>query len=189
MVIVASWAILARALAPPANTSASRFDVIIVLGADLDSDGNPTPTLQSRIAEGVREYERGVAPRLIMTGASVRRHQEPQAKVMARVAEAQGVPASAILVEPAATDTIENACYSARIMKQHGWRSVEIVSSPTHLARAGIIFSKLPLTWRVHAAPPLEPQSSLKVDAAATLEVLKTARYLVYANWAERCSP
>ena len=74
---------------------------------------------------------------------------------MARTAQAQGIPASAIFVEPEARDTIQNACYSARIMKAHGWRSAEVVSSASHLPRAGIIFSEMPLEWRTHAAPPL----------------------------------
>ena len=57
-------------------------------------------------------------------------------------------------------DTIQNACYAVRIMKAHGWRSAEVVSSASHLPRAGIIFSELPLEWRTHAAPPLEPESA-----------------------------
>ena len=64
---------------------------------------------------------------------------------MARTAEAQGVPESAIFVEPSARDTIQNACFAARIMKAHGWTSAEVVSSPSHLPRAALIFSRLPI--------------------------------------------
>ena len=88
------------------------------------------------MTEGVREYERGVAPRLILTGGAAH-NQFVEARVMARTAEAQGIPASAIFVEPEARDTIQNACYSVRIMKAHGWRSAEVVSSASHLPRAG----------------------------------------------------
>ena len=103
---------------------------------------------------------------------------------LARVAEALGVPASSIFPETEALDTIHNACYSARIMEAHGWRSAEVVSSGSHLPRAGLIFSREPLEWRTHAAPSLEPESGSWPDA---VEVLKTVRYLVYASWAEKC--
>jgi hypothetical protein len=85
---------------------------------------------------------------------------------MARSAEAQGIPESAIFLEPQAMDTIQNACYSVRIMKAHGWRSAEVVASAAyHLPRAGLIFSRLPLLHEFRAsgvehapAPPLSPK-------------------------------
>ena len=182
------WAIVARWMAPDGNTTQTHFDAVVVLGSRADGDGNPSPALLARITEGVREYQRGVASRLIFSGGADR---EPyvEAGVMERVAEAQGVPEPAIVLEPNSLDTIQNACFVTRVMKAHGWRSAEVVTSPVHLPRAGIIFSKEPIAWRMHAAPPLERESALSSAASAALEVLKTMRYLLYANWAERCSP
>jgi uncharacterized SAM-binding protein YcdF (DUF218 family) len=176
---------MARAFAPPGNTSATRFDALIVLGSPADAEGNPTPVQLSRVTEAVHEYERGVATHLILTGGTTH-GGHVEAEVMARTAEAQGVPASSIVVEPQALDTIQNACYSVRIMKAHGWRSAEVISNAGHLPRAGLIFSRLPIDWRTHAAPSLEPEITSPV---AGLEVLKTLRYLVYAQWGERCTP
>jgi hypothetical protein len=48
-----------------------------------DSDGNPTPTQLARVTEAVHEYERGVAPRLILTGGAVL-NRFVEARVMAR---------------------------------------------------------------------------------------------------------
>jgi len=190
------WGVAARLLAPTANTSLTRFDAIIVLGTSADRDGNPTPEMLARVTEGVHEYERGVAPRLILSGAATR-YGFVEARVMATTAHAQGIPNSAIFEEPRALDTIQNACYSERIMKAHGWRSAEVVSSAYHLPRAGIIFSELPLEWRTHAAPPLEPESAPESApgsmaypwAAASLETVKTVRYLIWARWRESCQP
>jgi len=137
------WAVAERHLAPASNVSLDRFDAIVVLGYPANDDGNPTPTQLARVTEAVHEYERGVAPRLIVTGAAVA-NGYVEAQVMARTAEAEGVPASAVLIEPKARDTIQNACYAARIMKAHGWRSAEVVSSAIHLPRAALIFSQLP---------------------------------------------
>jgi len=182
------WGALARHFAPASNTSRERFDAIIVLGYPADSDGNPTPTQLARVTEAVHEYERGVAPRLIMTGGAAH-NNFVEAKVMARAAEAQGIPESAVFVEPQARDTIENACYSLRIMKAHGWGSAEVVSSPSHLPRAGLIFSRMPIEWRTHAAPTLVPESGLAGDANELVETLKTTRYLVWTRQIERCEP
>jgi uncharacterized SAM-binding protein YcdF (DUF218 family) len=182
------WGVAARLLAPTSNTALTRFDAIIVLGYPADSDGNPTPRQFARVTEAVREYERGVAPRLIMTGGAGH-NRFVEARVMARTAQAQGIPESAIFVEPEARDTMQNACYAARIIKAHGWRSAEVVSSASHLPRAGIIFSSLPLEWRTHAAPPLEPKSAAYPWAAASVETLKTVRYLIWARWTESCEP
>ena len=185
---LAGWAVVARRFAPVSNTSLTRLDAIVVLGTPADADGNPTPEQLARVTEGVREYERDVAPRLIFTGGAAH-NRFVEARVMARAAEAQGIPESAIFVEPQARDTIENGCDAVRMMKAHGWGSAEVVSSAAHLPRAGIIFNRLRLGWRTHAAPSLEPESAVDRGAAAALEDLKTLHYLVYARWAERCEP
>jgi uncharacterized SAM-binding protein YcdF (DUF218 family) len=186
LLLLLAGAALARRLAPTSNTSLPRLDAIIVLGFPADAEGNPTPVQLARVTEGVREYERGVAPRLILTGGAVA-NQFAEGRVMAQTAQAEGVPQAAIFVEPEARDTIQNACFAARIMKAHGWRSAEVVSSAPHLPRAGLIFSRLPLEWRTHAAPPLGGPAY--PVAAPALETLKTLRYLLWARWAEDCAP
>jgi uncharacterized SAM-binding protein YcdF (DUF218 family) len=188
------WAVAARALAPHANSSRQNFDAILVLGTPADSDGNPTPELLDRVTEAVHEYERGVAPRIIVSGAAAH-NRFVEADVMARVAQAQGVPASVLFEEPQALDTIQNACYSAHILESHGWRSVEVVSSAYHLPRAAMIFARLSrrkpaggLEWAMHAA-----RADLTPDywsrAASAVETLKTARYLLWSRWVETCAP
>lgn len=184
---VALWAVLARALAPMSNTDRTRLDVIVVLGTPSDSDGNPTPRQLARVNAGVAEYERGVAPRILFTGGAVA-NQFVEAEGMARAAEARGLPATAILEETQARDTIQNACYTARLMQAHGWRSAEIISSASHLPRAALIFRHLPIEWRMHPAPPMEPPSATGSAAFAIVETLKTAYYLLYSSWAERCT-
>lgn len=185
---VTIWAALERVFAPSSNTALTRFDAIIVLGNPADADGNPTPEQLARVTEGVHEYERGVAPRLILTGGAAH-NRFVEAEVMARSAEAEGIPSSAIFKEPQAQDTIQNACFATRIMKAHGWGSAEVISSAYHLPRAGLIFSRLPIEWRIHAAPPMDPESFGLPAAIGAVETLKTARYLLYTSWAERCEP
>jgi uncharacterized SAM-binding protein YcdF (DUF218 family) len=186
LVGLAVWAWLARRLAPRSNTPLTHFDTIIVLGDPADGDGDPTPTQQARVTEAVREYERGVAAHLIFTGAAVK-NAYVEAEVMARTAESQGIPAGAVVVEPQARNTMENACYAVRLMRARGWGSAEVISSAWHLQRAGLIFSRMPIAWRTHAAPALEPESGIYDGAVGMEETLKTVRYLVWARPMDKC--
>jgi len=144
---------------PTHNTTATHFDTIIVLGYPANADGTPSPEQRERVLEGVREYKSGVAPNIIMTGAAAH-NQYIEADVMAQLARSQGVPASAILEDVQAQNTIQNIYYSAQIMHQHGMNSAEIVSSPSHLPRAALVINtfnvdqpSLYFNWRTHASP------------------------------------
>jgi uncharacterized SAM-binding protein YcdF (DUF218 family) len=181
-----AWAAMARSMAPKENTTQDQFDVLIVLGYPADSDGNPSPTELARVSEAVREYERGVAPRMILTGGAAH-NRFVEAQVMARVAEAQGIPADMIVEEPKAHNTIENACDSLRLMQIRGWQSAEVISSANHLPRAAMILSRLPLKWRVHAAPPVEPDTTGVSMEGTLVEILKTVHYLVWSRQTEPC--
>ena len=183
-----AWGAIARELAPLSNTTIIRFDAIIVLGSSADSDGNPTPQQLARVNEAVHEYELGVAPRLILTGGAVY-NRFVEARVMAQTAHAMGIPESAIYVEPDSQDTIQNGCYAMHIMKVHRWRAAEVISNASHLPRAGLIFSHLPLQWRMHSAPPLQPVPVVLAVTGTTIETLKTVRYLVWTRQMERCEP
>jgi uncharacterized SAM-binding protein YcdF (DUF218 family) len=186
VIAVVAWAALARALAPQKNTLQSQFDVLIVLGTPADSDGNPTPMEQAFVSEAVREYERGVAPRIIFTGGAAH-NQFVEAQVMARTAEAQGIPAAAILKEEQARNTIENACDSLRIMRSHGWDSAEIVTNQNHIPRAAMIFSRLPVKYRMHAAALPGPEPNWLGADSTAMEILKTVHYLVWSRPMEPC--
>jgi uncharacterized SAM-binding protein YcdF (DUF218 family) len=137
---------------PSANTKATHFDTIIVLGAPARLDGTPSPEQRERTLEGVREFKAGIAPHLIFTGAAAH-NQFVEAHTMATLALAQGVPLDAIIEEGQAQNTIQNIFYSERIMAAHGWTTAEVVSSPSHLPRTALILRHYSMAWRTHAAP------------------------------------
>jgi uncharacterized SAM-binding protein YcdF (DUF218 family) len=183
---IVAWAAVARAVAPRENTTQDKFDVLVVLGYPADSEGNPGPTEQARVMEAVREYELGVAPRIIFTGGAAH-NRFVESQVMARTAEAYGIPAGAIVEEEHAMNTIENACNSVHIMRSHGWESAEVITSANHLPRAAMIFGRLPIKFRMDKAPPEAPEPwSLTADTTA-MEILKTVHYLVWSRQTEPC--
>lgn len=141
---------------PHENATLRRVDTLIVLGCPAEPDGSPSPEQRERVMEGVREFNRGVGNHIIMTGTAAH-NQFVEADVMAKLAEANGVPANAIFEEGKAHDTIQNIYYSNKIMDAHGWHTAEVISSPYHLARTAMILSHYPqLKWETHAAhwPP-----------------------------------
>ena len=164
---------------PASNTALTHFDTIIVLGYPASPDGTPSPEQRARTLEGVREYRTGVAPRIIMTGGPAH-NRYVEAHVMAQLAAEHGVPRDAILEESRARNTIQNAYYSVEIMKSHGWHSAEVVSSPSHLPRASLIFRHFPVEWRMHASPWPATYRSARIWGVYSAEALYTSRLRVF---------
>jgi uncharacterized SAM-binding protein YcdF (DUF218 family) len=167
---------------PTHNTAQTHFDTVVVLGTPTKSDGTPSPEQRERVLEGVREYKAGVAPHIIMTGGPAHNHFV-EAHTMAQLATTLGVPASDILEEPQALNTIQNIYYSAQLMHQHNWSSAEVVSSPNHLGRTALILTTfdttqpaLAIVWRTHPAPWPHEYSiphELLLDSAEALRCLQ----------------
>src|SRR5215467_14395588 len=85
--------------APPAA-----YDVIVVLGAAVWPDEQPSPALQRRILHAVDLLQRGYAAYLLVTGG-VGKYPPAEAAVMQRLAVAHGISPQHILCEDQATST------------------------------------------------------------------------------------
>lgn len=130
------------------------YDVIIVLGAALGPDGDLGPALAERVLVGVEAWRQKLAPTMMMTGAR-------EAELMKRRAIKLGVPADAILVEPTALTTRDNAVRCAAIMREHGMRRALVITQSYHRARAVAAFRRVgveadayefrgPTRWKWH---------------------------------------
>lgn len=142
--------------APASNAQLNKVDTLIVLGCPTKPDGSPTAEQRERVLESVREFRKGISKHIIMTGGAAH-NRFTEAHSMAMLAEANGVPASAIVEEDQAHDTIQNVYYSDKIMHINGWHTTEVISSPYHLPRTALILHRYPqLQWETHAAhwPP-----------------------------------
>ena len=140
---------------PKSNCNLSHFDTILVLGSPVLKTGQPAPEERERVDEGVREFKAGRAGHIIFSGGATTK-QFVEGQSMAALAETQGVPSSAIVVEGQAMNTIQNIYFSNQIMQQRGWSSVEVVSSPSHLPRTALILQRYSFQWKEHASrwPP-----------------------------------
>ena len=124
---VVATGFVVEGLQPPLE----RSDAIIVISGDED---------QARLRQGLRLWRESWAPRLIFSGAA-RAGPVSNAEAMRRRAIADGVPASAVLVDDQGADTYGNAVHTRRIMVANGLGSAILVTSPYHLQRAAVTFN------------------------------------------------
>ncbi|MBI2895161.1 MAG: YdcF family protein [Deltaproteobacteria bacterium] len=140
-----------------------RADAAIVLGTALDARGHATPSLVARVRHAAALWRRGLVRTLVLTGGSGERG--PAESVVAdALARRAGVPPEALLREERSGTTWQNMLEAARIARRMRWRSVLVVSEPTHLGRAMVLAraaglpaprpsaSPSPL-WNLRAAP------------------------------------
>ncbi|MDG4648781.1 YdcF family protein [Roseibacterium sp. SDUM158017] len=140
--------------APPSG----RADAIFCLGAGMSAEGPRLPDAASarraRACAGL--HAAGAAPVVVFTGYGNARYSAAEA--MADVARAAGVPEAAILVEPRARSTIQNAAFGLAALGR-GADRVIVVSDPFHLPRAWAIFRLLGVGDVTLRAPPREPEA------------------------------
>lgn len=169
LVLPALLVALATARFPSPRPAAlgERFDAIVVLGFPARSDGAPSAILAERVDAAARLWRAGAAPRLLVSGGAVH-NAHVEAEVMAARARAQGVPEAALVLDPLARSTRENARHAAARMRAEGWRRALVVSSPSHLRRAA--------HWFRHegvdaAFAPAEPEGALGAAREALAQV------------------
>ncbi len=131
---------------------ASGTEPLIVFGAALYPDGQPTPALLGRIRSALA-YGAMQPVTYIVTGG-VPRNGLTEAAVMARLLARAGVPEWQIIVEDSATDTFDSIVLCSHILKQSGvanHASVAMVTSPYHMPRCLLLLRLA--RWRAHAIP------------------------------------
>lgn len=120
-------------------------DVIVVLGAQVEPNGQPGPDLSVRTAHAARLYQEGLAPILVCTGG-FRGDRLSAAAVARDLAISLGVPAEHIFLADGAMTTREDAASVQTLMLARGWHSAILVSHPLHLERARLLFEGQGLT-------------------------------------------
>ncbi len=131
-------------------------DAIVVFAGGVGESGKAGGGFQERVTQAIGLYRQGMAPRLIFSSGYVFTLRE--AEVMKAVAVANGVPPEAIVLEEQAANTYQNVEFTRRILNEHGWKRVLLVSSPYHMRRALLTWKKVAPEITVIATPALESQ-------------------------------
>jgi uncharacterized SAM-binding protein YcdF (DUF218 family) len=115
-------------------------DAIVVFGAGVTPEGEPSLALYDRLKHGVRLYDAGLAPKLVLSGAP------DETPVMVRLAMRWGVPEEAIVADPAGVNTFATISN----LKE---RRVLAVSHYYHLARIKLVARRMGITCATVPCP------------------------------------
>lgn len=118
-----------------------RADVAIVLGASA-WDARPSPVFEERIKHSIKLYQQGFVKKIVFTGGKSEGARFSEAYVGRRYAIKHGVKEKDIFIEEHSRNTVENFKYADIILKENGFKSVLIVSDPTHMKRSMKIASR-----------------------------------------------
>jgi vancomycin permeability regulator SanA len=111
------------------------IDVGIALGCPANPDGTASTCERCRVKTAVRQFRKGNIQNLIFSGSAAH-SPDVEADVMGDLAVKRGVPAEHVFREGRALTTWQNLRFSARIMRDHGWKTVLIISTADHMPRA-----------------------------------------------------
>lgn len=118
------------------------------MGARVLPGGRPSGALRRRVAAAVAAA--GPATRFLVTGA-VGGHPPSEARVMAELLRAAGVPEARIALEETGTDTLSSLIACVHILRVAGARDVVVCSDAYHLPRCRAVLRALGV--RAGAAP------------------------------------
>ncbi|NHN84568.1 YdcF family protein [Acetobacter musti] len=127
---------------------------VIIFGAALNGDGTPAPVLIRRLAAALRFGQRGTVRPLYIPTGGVPQAGRTEAEIMTALLRDAGVPDTAILPEPLASDTCDSAIICTRILRARGWTGpVGLVTSDFHMMRCVAMMRAL--GWSVVKIPAL----------------------------------
>ncbi|MED9820543.1 MAG: YdcF family protein [Christensenellales bacterium] len=112
------------------------FDAIVLLGYELEADGQPAKELLARVQAAKAAYAQGLSARIVASGGVTQGRSVAESSVMARLLVQAGVPRQAIVEESQSQTTMENMRFSREKLGGAAGLRVLIVTSDYHLRRA-----------------------------------------------------
>ena len=184
---------LEGAYEPPKNLPDG--DAVIMLGGgaipdtpDVDGTGTLCAAPANRILTAVRLQRKLDVP-ILLSGGQVYADSGEEAKIAKRMLVSLGVKESMILQETESVNTVQNAHYSAKIIRERGFSRPVLVTSAFHMRRAVLNFEReginvipYPADYMVSCRPvfhytKLRPQSEALLQNVTVLQ--ETLRYFV----------
>lgn len=148
---VAIWVSFVMAIVEAGRRDdAGRADAIIVLGA-AQYEGRPSPVLRARLDHAASLWNRGLAPRMIVTGGRGVGDTTSEAAVGKRYLVQRGIPGDSIWMDTEGLTTSQSMVAVRRLLEVKANPSVLIVSDAFHMLRLAI------LARRLHMIPLLSP--------------------------------
>lgn len=164
LVIVAAWLVsLVAVIRASRRDAAAPADAIVVLGA-AQYNGRPSPVLRERLNHAANLWQRGLAPRIVLTGGIGEGDTVSEAVVAQRyLASARNVPDS--VMTAVATGRSSEASLRAVAATLQRPERVIVVSDGFHLLRLGIIARRLGLTPLGSPAPDSPIRGNIRQES------------------------
>lgn len=137
-----------------------KADVIVVLGAAVWPDEQPSPSLLRRVNKSVDLYKSGYADNIIMSGG-MGRYPPAEAVIMKKIALQNGIPSDRIITEDQSTSTYQSAVNCLSMMNENKWEDLIVVSDSYHLTRSVFLFRALGKSTQ--GMPPDEGRGDTKL--------------------------
>jgi uncharacterized SAM-binding protein YcdF (DUF218 family) len=156
-------------------------DAIVVFGSKVGADGRPSGSLLDRTVTACALWKRGATPVLFLSGGHGAGAPVSEPQAMRRIALAEGLPASALVLDEEGLTSAATVANVASLSRERGWRRVLAVSHDYHLARIRLLADRAGLSLRT--SPARETCSSRwKLSATAREVVAFTAAWLYGAR-------
>ncbi|MBQ9326738.1 MAG: YdcF family protein [Clostridia bacterium] len=155
-------------VSPPAEDP----DAIVVLGAQVRSDGTPSLQLQWRLESAIEAYAAHPCP-VVVCGAQGADEPKAEALVMRDILLAAGVRDTDILTDDTSFNTRENLLHAQALLKDASARRVLVVTSDYHLPRALALAQDLGFEATGRGSPTLGGYHWLKNHAREALSWVK----------------
>ncbi len=127
-------------------------DVALVLGSKVELDGVPSKRLQARLDRTVELYQAGYFPCVIASGGFGKEGYD-EAVVMKAYLVAHGIPSEDVIVDGHGDTTFASAQNTQTIAREHGFRSVFVVTQYFHIPRSRLALQRFGFTtlYSAHA--------------------------------------
>lgn len=147
---------------------AENYDAIIVLGAQVTPDGNPSVQLGWRLDAAAEAYHQKTVP-IVVCGAQGKDEPMTEAEAMMKYLTAKGIPETDILQDPESFNTNQNLNNASELLRNiEGVRRVLIVTSDYHVPRSLAIAADLGFD-ACGLGSPCKPEYWLKNHAREAL--------------------
>jgi len=117
---------------------ARKADAIVVMGA-AQYQGKPSPVLRARLDHALSLFQRGLAPRLLLTGGIGEGDTASEAAVSRVYMMNHGVPDTAILLENEGRTSAQSLHTAVELLHARGLSTAVVVSDPFHMLRLEIL--------------------------------------------------
>jgi uncharacterized SAM-binding protein YcdF (DUF218 family) len=129
IVAVLTWAL---------QDDARKADAIVVMGA-AQYQGKPSPVLRTRLDHALSLWQRGLAPRMLLTGGIGEGDTVSEAAVGRVYVMSHGVPDSAILLEHEGRTSSQSLRAAIDLLRTHELATAIVVSDPFTMLRLEVL--------------------------------------------------